>query len=128
MCPDTLLRSHRELLVRHRAARSRPKSPGRPLTVHSIRALVLRLAHQNPSRGPGTRTPSFLPGASVRSVAFTDQGIVSGLRRWATPAEIGAPPCVGNLTGWRHLRLTDRPLRSWDAGSSVGERMRLRSL
>ncbi|MGX4694449.1 integrase core domain-containing protein [Streptomyces sp. JNUCC 63] len=47
--PDTVLRWHRDLIVRRHAARSRPKRGGRPRTVHSIRALVLRLARENPS-------------------------------------------------------------------------------
>ena len=46
--PDTVLRSHRDLLTRRHTARSRPKSPGRPRTVRSIRQLVLRLARENP--------------------------------------------------------------------------------
>jgi putative transposase len=42
---------HRDLMARRHAARSRPKSPGRPRTVRSIRQLVLRLARENPSWG-----------------------------------------------------------------------------
>jgi transposase len=49
--PDTVLRWHRDLVARHRAARSRPKRSGRPRTVHSIRVLVLRLARENPTWG-----------------------------------------------------------------------------
>ncbi|MFF3877148.1 integrase core domain-containing protein [Streptomyces sp. NPDC001978] len=49
--PDTVLRWHRDLLARRHAARSRPQRPGRPRTVHSIRALVLRLGRENPSWG-----------------------------------------------------------------------------
>jgi transposase InsO family protein len=49
--PDTVLRWHRDLIARRHAARSRPKRPGRPRTVYSIRALVLRLARENPSWG-----------------------------------------------------------------------------
>ncbi len=49
--PDTVLRWHRDVLARRHAARLRPKRPGRPRTVHSIRALVLRLARENPSWG-----------------------------------------------------------------------------
>jgi len=49
--PDTVLRSHRDLLTRRHTARSRPKSPGRPRTVRSIRQLVLRLARENPCWG-----------------------------------------------------------------------------
>jgi transposase InsO family protein len=49
--PETVLRWHRDLLARRHAARSRPKSPGRPRTVGSIRRLVLRLARENPCWG-----------------------------------------------------------------------------
>lgn len=49
--PDTVLRWHRNLLARRHAASSRPKRPGRPRTVRSIRALVLRLARENPHWG-----------------------------------------------------------------------------
>ncbi len=49
--PDTVLRWHRDLLRRHHAKASRPKRPGRPPTVRSIKALILRLARENPSGG-----------------------------------------------------------------------------
>ncbi|MFB8181297.1 hypothetical protein ACFC8N_35805 [Streptomyces sp. NPDC055966] len=49
--PDTVLRWHRDLVARRHAAGSRPKRPGRPHTVHSIRVLVLRLARENPGWG-----------------------------------------------------------------------------
>ena len=49
--PETVLRWHRDLLARHHAARSRPRRPGRPRTVRSIRLLVLRLAGENPGWG-----------------------------------------------------------------------------
>ncbi|WP_034090704.1 integrase core domain-containing protein [Streptacidiphilus albus] len=49
--PDTVLRWHRNLIARRHAAQSRPKRGGRPRTVHSIRALVLRLARENPNWG-----------------------------------------------------------------------------
>ena len=49
--PDTVLRWHRDLIARRHAARSRPKRVGRPRTVRSIRALVLRLVHENPHWG-----------------------------------------------------------------------------
>ncbi|MEH1058060.1 integrase core domain-containing protein [Micromonospora sp. CPCC 206171] len=49
--PDTILRWHRDLLARQHAARSRPKRPGRPPTLRSIRALVLRLVTENPGWG-----------------------------------------------------------------------------
>ncbi|MFE2442706.1 integrase core domain-containing protein [Streptomyces sp. NPDC059426] len=49
--PDTVLRWHRTLVARRHAASCRPKRPGRPRTVRSIRVLVLRLAKENPSWG-----------------------------------------------------------------------------
>jgi putative transposase len=49
--PETVLRWHRDLLARRHAVRSRPRRPGRPRTVHSIRLLVLRLARENPCWG-----------------------------------------------------------------------------
>ncbi|MBP2329296.1 hypothetical protein JOF56_009681 [Kibdelosporangium banguiense] len=49
--PDTILRWHRDLLRRRHARMSRPKSPGRPRTIRSIRMLVLRLVKENPNWG-----------------------------------------------------------------------------
>lgn len=49
--PDTVLRWHRDLLARRHAAASRPRRSGRPRSVHSVRALVLRLARENPGWG-----------------------------------------------------------------------------
>jgi transposase InsO family protein len=49
--PETVLRWHRDVLARRHAARSRPRRPGRPRTVRSIRVLVLRLARENPCWG-----------------------------------------------------------------------------
>ncbi|MFE5586369.1 integrase core domain-containing protein [Kitasatospora sp. NPDC056531] len=49
--PNTVLRWHRDLVARRHAVRSRPKRGGRPRTVRSVRALVLRLAAENPGWG-----------------------------------------------------------------------------
>jgi transposase len=49
--PDTILKWHRDLIARRHAAVSRPKRRGRPRTLRSIRALVLRLARENSSWG-----------------------------------------------------------------------------
>jgi putative transposase len=46
-----VLRWHRDLLARRHAAGSRPRRPGRPRTIRSVRLLVLRLARENPSWG-----------------------------------------------------------------------------
>lgn len=49
--PDTILKWHRDLLACRHAAKSRPRRRGRPRTLRSIRALVLRLARENGSWG-----------------------------------------------------------------------------
>jgi putative transposase len=49
--PETVIRWHRHLIAHQHAIASRPKRVGRPRTVRSIRALVLRLADENGSWG-----------------------------------------------------------------------------
>jgi hypothetical protein len=49
--PDTVLRWHRDLMRQRHARTCRPKRPGRPPTVRSIRLLILRLVRENPSWG-----------------------------------------------------------------------------
>ncbi|GGJ64713.1 hypothetical protein [Streptomyces brasiliensis] len=49
--PDTVLRWHRNLIKQRHARTCRPKRPGRPPTVRSIRILILRLVRENPSWG-----------------------------------------------------------------------------
>src|SRR2546423_11412154 len=48
---DTILKWHRDLIARRHAAVLRPRRRGRPRTLRSIRALVLRLASENGSWG-----------------------------------------------------------------------------
>jgi transposase InsO family protein len=48
---ETVLRSHRDLIARRHARRSRPHQAGRPRTIRSIRRLVLRLASENATWG-----------------------------------------------------------------------------
>ncbi|MEV4892995.1 hypothetical protein AB0K48_26795 [Nonomuraea sp. NPDC055795] len=49
--PDTILRWHRQIVKQRHARTCRPKRPGRPPTIRSIRALVLRLVRENPAWG-----------------------------------------------------------------------------
>ena len=49
--PDTMLRWHRDIARRRWAARSMRGRTGRPPTRRNIRALVLRLARENPGWG-----------------------------------------------------------------------------
>jgi putative transposase len=49
--PDTILRWHRDIVRRRWAARSMHAKTGRPTTCRNIKALVLRLARENPRMG-----------------------------------------------------------------------------
>ncbi|QKZ17627.1 integrase core domain-containing protein [Streptomyces chartreusis] len=80
--PDTILRWHRDLLRRRHAATCVPKHRGRPPTVRSIRALVLRLARENSSWGY-RRIQGELAALGVKIAASTV---------WEILKEHGIPP------------------------------------
>jgi putative transposase len=67
--PDTILRWHRDI-VRHRwSARSKRGRTGRPATRRNIKALVLRLARENPEWGiPQDPRRAGRPGSQGRGV------------------------------------------------------------
>jgi hypothetical protein len=72
--PDTVLRWHLNLLARCHAHMSRPKRPGRPPTVRSVRTLVLRLAKDNPGWGYRRLHGELLVlGVKVAASTSTDQ-------------------------------------------------------
>ncbi|MFB6784615.1 integrase core domain-containing protein [Streptomyces sp. NPDC056352] len=79
---DTVLRRHRELLRRRHAKASRPKRRGRPPTVRSIRALVLRLVRENPEWGY-RRVHGELAALGIKVAASTV---------WTILKEHGIPP------------------------------------
>jgi putative transposase len=68
--PYTILRWHRDIVRRCWAARSRRGKTGRPATRRDIRALVLRLARENPSWGY-RRIHGELAGLGVKVAAST---------------------------------------------------------
>src|SRR5207245_1889532 len=68
--PDTVLRWHRDIVRRRWAARSMHGKTGRPATRRNIRALVLRLARENPGWGY-RRIHGELAGLGVRISAST---------------------------------------------------------
>ena len=68
--PDTILRWHRNIVRRRWAARSRSGRTGRPATRRNIRALVLRLARENPGWGY-RRIHGKLAGLGVKVAAST---------------------------------------------------------
>jgi putative transposase len=57
--PDTIVRWHRGIVRRHWAARSIRGKTGRPATRRNTRALVLRLARENPGWGTAGSTASW---------------------------------------------------------------------
>ena len=68
--PDTILRWHRDIVRRRWAARSMRGRSGRPATRRNIRALVLRLARENPEWGY-RRIHGELAGLGVKVAAST---------------------------------------------------------
>ena len=68
--PDTILRWHREIVRRRWAARSIRGKTGRPATRRNIKALVLRLARENPGWGY-RRIHGELAGLGVQVSAST---------------------------------------------------------
>jgi transposase len=115
--PDTVLRWHRDLLRRHHAKQSRPKRPGRPPTVRSIKALVLRLARENPSWGYrrihgelaalGIKVASstvweILKGTGIEPVPHRDRQTWAAFLRGQAPAILAADSIeTRTLTGAR---------------------------
>lgn len=86
--PDTVLRWHRDLVTRRHATRPRPKRPGRPRTVRSIRTLVLRLAAENPGWGY-RRLHGELLVLGVKVAASTV---------WEILKEVGIPPAPERIS------------------------------
>ncbi|MFG2847110.1 integrase core domain-containing protein [Kitasatospora sp. NPDC048296] len=80
--PNTVLRWHRDLLKRRHAATCAPKRRGRPPTVRSVRALVLRLARENSSWGY-RRIHGELAALGIKVAASTV---------WEVLREHGIPP------------------------------------
>ncbi|HEY5356805.1 MAG TPA: hypothetical protein VIJ82_03815 [Streptosporangiaceae bacterium] len=68
--PDTILRWHHDIVRRRWAALSRRGKTGRPATRRKIRALVLRLARENPEWGY-RRIHGELAGLGVKVAAST---------------------------------------------------------
>jgi hypothetical protein len=106
--PDTILRWHRKIVRRRWTARSMRGKTGRPATRRNIRALVLRLARENPGWGY-RRIHGELAGLGVRVAASTVSEILKeagSIRRRGGPVLPGRCSCA------------PRPRRSWRATSS----------
>ncbi|MFI5572209.1 helix-turn-helix domain-containing protein [Streptomyces sp. NPDC051740] len=106
--PDTVLRRHRDLLARRHAARSRPKRSGRPRTVRSIRALILRLARENPTWGY-RRLHGELLVLGVKVAASTV---------WEILKDAGIPPAPSGRPVPGRTSCAPRPMPCWRVTSS----------
>ena len=83
--PDTIVRWHRDIVRRRQAARSMRGRTGLPATRQSIRALVRRLARENPGWGY-RRIHGELAGLGVKVAASTV---------WEILRASGIDPCRG---------------------------------
>jgi putative transposase len=106
--PDTVLRWHRDLLKCRHAATCAPRRRGRPPTVRSIHALVLRLARENSSWGD-RRIHGELAALGIKVAASTvweilrEHGIPPAPKREGTTWALLAQP-GGRPAGMRFLR------------------------
>jgi len=107
--PETILRWHREIIRRRWATRSTRGRTGRPATRRTIRALVLRLARENPELGY-RRIHGELAGLGVRIAAST---VWRSSRPTASTPHRDGPGRPG------HSSCVLRPRRPWPATSSV---------
>jgi transposase len=88
--PDTILRWHRDIVRRRWAARSMRGKTGRPTTRRNIRALVLRLARENPEWGY-RRIHGELAGLGVKVAASTVWEILKKAGVGPAPRRTGPP-------------------------------------
>jgi len=86
--PDTILRWHRDIVRRRWAARSKRGRTGRPATRRNIKALVLRLARENPGWGY-RRIHGELAGLGVTVAASTVWEILKANGISPTPRRTG---------------------------------------
>ena len=87
--PDTILRWHRDIVRCRWAARPRRSRPGRPATRRNVRALVLRLARENPEWGY-RRIHGELAGLGVKVAALTVWEILKNAGIDPAPRRTGA--------------------------------------
>jgi putative transposase len=113
--PDTIVRWHRDIVRHRRAARSTHGKTGRPATRRNIKALVLRLARDNPEWGY-RRIHGELAGLGVKVAAPAVWEILKTNGTGPAPRRTGPVGC--QKSAW--------PVSCSDAaGSSVGHDDRL---
>ena len=106
--PETILRWHRDIVRRRWAAQSIRAKTGRPATRPNIKALVLRLARENPGWGY-RRIHGELAGLGVKIAAST---------AWEILKKAGIDPRRGEPGQPGPSSCAPRPKRYWPATSS----------
>ena len=109
--PDTVLRWHRDLIKQRHARTCRPKKPGRPPAVRSIRILILRLVRENPSWGY-RRVHGELATLGIKVAASTVWEILKQAGIDPAPDRAATTSPVREVTSWimthpEHLRDDD---------------------
>ena len=111
--PDTIVRWHRDIARRRWATRSMPGRTGRPATRQSIRALVRRLARENPGWGY-RRIHGELAGLGIKVAASTVWEILRASGIDPVPLENTMRPgdlrVLGDQAAWVYSLI--RPLRT----------------
>jgi transposase len=87
--PDTMVRWHRDIVRRRWAAKSMHRKTGRPATRRNIKALILRLARENPGWGY-RRIHGELAGLGVKIAASTVREILKNAGIHPAPRRAGA--------------------------------------
>jgi hypothetical protein len=124
--PDTIVRWHRDIVRRRRAARSARGRTGRPVTRRNIQALARRLARENPGWGTaGFMVSSPDPGSrSQRPPAGRSSGPVASTPADSRPGRPGHNSCARRpRRSWRGF-LHRRPARRHPGLCSGGNRAR----
>jgi len=108
--PDTIVRWHRDIVRRRWAARSKSGRTGRPATRQSIRALVRRLARENPGWGY-RRIHGELAGLGVKVAASTVWEILraSGIDPGRRQTGVAWPQFLRSQAEAILARLSSRP-------------------
>jgi putative transposase len=106
--PETILRWHRDIARRRWAAQSMRGKTGRPATRPDIKALVLRLARENPGWGY-RRIHGELAGPGVSMAASA---------AWEILKKAGIDPAPRDRACLVTVSRAPRPMRYWPATSS----------
>jgi len=117
--PDTILRWHRDIVRRRWAVRSKRGRTGRPSTRRNIRALVRRLARDNPNWGY-RRIHGELAGTQAYVLAVIEHASLTTfvlLGHWLEMRPAAAPPTACCSSAWYTRRAS--PPVTWFSAENI---------